>query len=317
MKNNLKFEVYFPGFTKKSLTFTIDDGNIPLDKKFLSIVRPLGILGTFNLCAPVRTTVEEYRELYCGYEIANHCKHHPKVFSDGQEYVVSNDKFDPMESMEEAPVIYKTEDAHLYKMHQSAKRQRPTGWVIITDCENYLRLSRESRLELEEIFGKGSIKSFVWPYGEQSNEKLFEELKKEGYNSIRKTGAIEDTTAFSLPEDRMRWSYNATNRTLLSVMEKYEKIEDDGELKFFAFGVHSHDFENDNNWCDLAAFAEKYGNRPDDFYYASVSDIFEYEDAVKALIVTDTEIINNSDRKIYLSLNGNRVIIEPNSKYSA
>ena len=29
---------FFPGWTRKSLTFTIDDGNIPTDTKFLAIL---------------------------------------------------------------------------------------------------------------------------------------------------------------------------------------------------------------------------------------------------------------------------------------
>ena len=40
---------FFPGWVRKSVTFTIDDGNIKMDKKFLDIVKPAGILGTFNL----------------------------------------------------------------------------------------------------------------------------------------------------------------------------------------------------------------------------------------------------------------------------
>ena len=73
---------FFPGWTRKSVTFTIDDGNIPMDTKFLEIVRPAGILGTFNLCSHWmdKMSPEEYREFYRGYEIANHCKYHPQVY---------------------------------------------------------------------------------------------------------------------------------------------------------------------------------------------------------------------------------------------
>ena len=39
---------YFPGWVRKSVSFTIDDGNIEMDKKFIDIVRPAGVLGTFN-----------------------------------------------------------------------------------------------------------------------------------------------------------------------------------------------------------------------------------------------------------------------------
>ena len=48
---------FFPGWVRKSVSFTIDDGNIPMDEKFLSIVRPAGILGTFNLCTPLKKTM--------------------------------------------------------------------------------------------------------------------------------------------------------------------------------------------------------------------------------------------------------------------
>ena len=317
MKDNSKIQIYFPGWTKKSLTFTIDDGNIKMDTKFLDIIRSAGILGTFNLCDTSRATRDEYLELYKGYEIANHCKHHPFVFEDGMKYQITDEPFDSNNSRdytEDDPVVYKAETESLYKIHNIPTRIKPNGWFSITDKENYLRFSREAKCELEDVFGKGSVKGFVWPYREQNNSSLFEALTKEGYNSIRKTGEVGVSRNFDLPDDRMRWSYTATNRSMLNHMAEYEKYSDDGKLKFFAFGVHSYDFERDNNWCDLAEFANKYGNRPDDYYYATVSDIFEYEDAVNALIVNDSEIINNSDRKIYLSLSGKRVIIEPNSK---
>ena len=119
MKNN-KVEIFFPGWTKKSVTFTIDDGNIKFDTKFLGILKPRGILGTFNLCEPNRATPDEYRELYEGYEIANHCKHHPLLFDEGQPFIVCDDEFDRLNSREyteDDPVVYKTEVPGLYKIH--------------------------------------------------------------------------------------------------------------------------------------------------------------------------------------------------------
>ena len=318
MKRNDKIEAFFPGFTKKSVTFTIDDGNLTLDKKFIEIVKPYGIVGTFNLCEPNRASAEEYRALYSGFEIANHCKHHPYSFWDGEKYAVSDEKVDRLNSpsyLGEARLIYRTDIENIYLMH-TGYRDKPLGWVFITDEENYFKFSNESKQELEEIFGTGSVKSFVWPYFEQPNAKLFEMLKSAGYNSIRKTGAVGATTNFAPPSDRMRWSYNATNKTLLECMAEYEKFEDDGTLKFFSFGVHSHDFESDNNWCDLAEFAKKYGNRPGDYYYASVSDIFEYEDAINSLNITEEEVINPSNKTVYLKINGKKAELLPGSKSS-
>ena len=34
---------FYPGWTRKSMTFTIDDGNVKLDRKFLDITEPAGL----------------------------------------------------------------------------------------------------------------------------------------------------------------------------------------------------------------------------------------------------------------------------------
>ena len=127
---------FFPGWTRKSVTFSIDDGNIPMDTKFLSIVRPAGILGTFNLCShwTDKMSPAEYREFYRGYEIANHCKYHPQVFSDTMRFVISDEKFDPLGGEDYTganPVVYRTgiED-ELYILHGNPKNVRPRGRTI-------------------------------------------------------------------------------------------------------------------------------------------------------------------------------------------
>lgn len=313
---------FFKGFTRKSVTFSIDDGNIPMDTKFLSIVRPAGILGTFNLCShwTDKMSPEEYREFYKGYEIANHCKYHPQVFSDNMRFVVSEEKYDPMggEDFTSAnPVVYKTgiED-ELYILHGNPKNVRPRGWSNYCTADNYIRHVENGRLELEEIFGEGSVTSFVYPYGRQGNTKVREYLYASDYYAVRKTGTLLDSTGFAMPADRKEWTYNATHSSLLSLMETYESYPDDGELKFFCFGVHSVDFETGNKWDDLKTFAEKYGGRPSEFYYATVRDIMAQEDAIRAAEVTDTEIINNSDLTLYATVDGERVEIAPHSVYS-
>ncbi len=73
---------------------------------------------------------------------------------------------------------------------------------------------------------------------------------------------------------------------------------DDGELKFFCFGVHSSDFERANKWEMLSSFAKKHGNRPQDFFYGSVGEIFDYEDAMNSLLIEDGKICNPSDKRL-------------------
>ncbi len=294
---------YYPGFVRKAITFTIDDGNLRLDKKFIDIVKPTGILGTFNLSGAdlVGHTKEEYLTLYEGFGIANHCKLHPVALDPAVEYSYSDDKFDKESA--DPSLLYRTDREGLYRIAGNK------GWRLIADKSTYLSLVDEGLSDLEEVFGKGNVKSYVWPYFEQKDASILEEIEARGYRSARKTGEVKDSTSYALPADRMRWSYNAAHLSILTEGKKYDEYPDDGELKFFAFGVHSHDFENSDNWGDLEAFCELYGNRREDFYYASVDDIFDYQDAVNALVITESSVTNPSNIPVYLKLDGEFIIL--------
>ncbi len=298
----MKIYPRYPGFVSRAITFSIDDGNLEMDQKFIDIVKPHGIRGTFNLCLPdlKRLSAEGYREMYRGYEISNHVKWHPLAMDDGIEYTVSD-------TPAEQPI--RGDRTRLYPYGDGEGEfvvyVRDNDWPRhMADAETYLRLAAECRTALEEVFGEGSIGGFVWPFGEQRNAKVLEALTHAGYYGLRKTGSTKDSTGFALPADRMHWSYNANHKELLAVAELYEAIPDDGELKFFCFGVHSVDFEREGNWDELEAFAARFGNRPDTYYYASVGEIFAYEDAVPALEIAAERIYNPSDLAIYLAVDG-------------
>ena len=96
----------------------------------------------------------------------------------------------------------------------------------------------------------------------------------------------------------------------------YEAYPDDGELKFFSFGVHSVDYETNGCWEDLRLFAERMGNRPETYYYASVGEIFDYAEAVQSVFVSDKEIKNPSKQTVYLSVDGLRLTLAPGESKS-
>jgi hypothetical protein len=185
-------------------------------------------------------------------------------------------------------------------------------WHAIASNETYTEYVDITEEQLESIFGEGAVVGFAYPHG-QLNEHVKAYLKSKGYLYARKTGNLKDKTGFALPEDRFAWTYNADVNCMLEVMAKYDALEDDGTLKFFSFGVHSKDFNE--KWDVLRQFASLYGNREEDFYYASNREIFEYEDAVKALIITDDKIINNSDVDVFVTINGKKTIIFAHSEH--
>ena len=140
-------------------------------------------------------------------------------------------------------------------------------------------------------------------------------LIENGYLYGRRTGNLKATTNFALPEDRYTWTYNADHNFLLEVMRTFDRLADDGELKMFSFGVHAKDFETYGKWADLEEFAELYGNRSDDFWYATNRQIFEYEDAINALEITNEKIVNSSAVDVYIKVDGVEVVIEAGGEY--
>jgi len=300
----------YPGFTRRAVTFTMDDGIIKFDKMLIDILRPHGIKGTFNLCTH-RMDLEDgfYREFYRGFGIANHTYRHPYAMNDAIEYTVCDGT--PCEDSPSESNIYPVPDSDGFYI-----KMTPRGPRELSDNQTYIDCVKKCQSRLEAIFGKQTVKGFVWPYSEQNNSEIVAFLHGFGFTSIRKTGDTLDTTGFAIPEDRMRWSYNCHHTNLLELMEKYDNLADDGSLKFFAFGVHSFDFEYANKWEDLRTFAEKYGNRQSDFWYATVDEIFDYADAMERLIVTDNELKNPTDLTLCVELDGQGITLPPHSVYS-
>lgn len=301
---------YFPGWTRKSMTFTIDDGNITLDKKFISYIQPGGFKGTFNLTTPLHYQAPKseqhdfYRSLYEGYEIGNHCRYHAYPFTPDRTVIMKNELFN--QEVAEREYGYLTDEEGLYRIFTY-------DWTYLADNEKFMECVDSCQKELGEIFGKGKIKGFIWPCGEQKNSVVFQKLKAYGFQSIRITGCLKDSNGFALPPDRMRWSYNADWSNFTEAGRLYEQYPDDGTLKFFCFGVHSHDFENNNCWEVLKGFVDNYGNRPETFWYASVGDIMDYDDSVKKVIINDKEIQNPSDIDLFIKINGKRAMLHKNS----
>lgn len=300
---------YYPGWTRKALTFSIDDGNLTYDEKFINIVKPYGIRGAFNLCSPKRdgVTPEQYRDFYRGFEIANHCKYHPVTLDPQAGYTVYDTPLD-------------RENADLGGIYPHDKFEgchyvfRGKSWVTAAGTEVYNRLADECRTELEEVFGKGSIKGFVWPHGCCYDDKILQHMKDEGYLYIRYTTRREND--FSMPDSFYKIGLNGRYCTLPEVGEAFENERDDGTLKLLTFGVHSVDYDKGGTWADLLAFCQKFGNQPEKYCSMTCADVFEYKAALDSVEVTDTKIINPTDKELYITVDGDRVKLGSKTEYT-
>ena len=299
-------EVFYPGYTKKAMTFTMDDGNITYDKKFIDIVKPAGIKGAFNLVGADRRagmSDDEYREFYRGFEIANHCKHHPKVLTAEWAEKITAAPFDM--NTADPELLYHTKYDGVYYKHYGS------WWGHAATVEAYISAVEDGKRELDAIFGAENVKGFVWPFCRQDSIEVMAHLVK-NYTSVRRTGL----EGFDIPENLYDWCYNATHLNLLSRAREFDALPDDGKLKFFAFGVHPIDFERAGNWCDLEEFAKEYGNRSDDYWYAGPTEIFEYAAAADSITVTESKVINPSDKTVYIKINEEKLVIAPKSEIS-
>lgn len=296
---------YFPGFTRKSVTFTIDDGKLDTDEKFISIVAPYGIKGTFNLCTDHLGEEERERvlKLYRGFELSNHCAWHPCCFPEERRADIVDAPFDA-QTADETKIYPDFEHAEgLYWVRRSR------GWRRGAFLEDYLRFAAEAREKLEAVFGKSRVKGFAWPFGRQDVPGAHERLIEMNFSHIRRGGNVLDSTGYAVPEDLMDWSYTADNTVLKAQVPIYENYPDDGELKFFAAGVHSIDYERDDNFCDLEYFARTFGNKPEQYYTAGVDEIFHYSVCAKQLVITDDTIENPTDTDIYIKIDGEKIVL--------
>lgn len=312
LENGHRVDVnFFPGFVRKTVSFTLDDGYYQYDKKVVDILKPYGFTGTFNINNPASVTDPS---IYEGFEIANHHILHAVAEKDAYAEREKVDSYLPSDA----------DTTKVYLRAQTVDGKQVEGlyyvyiggsWHPMASDETYIKYLEWTTKELEKIFGEGSVVGFAYPHGNQYNDAIIAYLKEAGYLYGRRTGNLKAATNFALPDDRYTWTYNADHGCLLEVMRAFDRYEDDGELKMFSFGVHAKDFETANKWGDLETFAELYGNRPEDFWYATNRQIFEYEDAINALEITNEKIVNNSDIDLYIKIDGVEVILKAKSEY--
>ena len=297
---------YFPGFARRAVAFSIDDGNLEYDPIFIDIVKPRGIKGTFNLTSPKldRLSPEGYRSLYSGFEIANHCKYHPVTIAPDDPRTPSDQPFN-IDNADESCIYRHPETDGLWRL------KRHTFWCLGAFCEDYVRFADEGRAELEAVFGKGSIKGFVWPHGCCYDDRILEHLQNEGYLYTRYTAHRDGN--YSMPSDRMRIGMHARSKNLLEATKDFLSAPDDGQLKMMIFGTHAIDYERDGKWAELAEASDLLGSDPSSVWSASVSDIFEYEDAVKSLVINSRKVENPSDKHVFIKIDGEPIMLKPHS----
>ena len=274
----------FPGGRPKALTLSYDDG-VRADLRLCEILEKHGLKCTFNLnsayfigeaARPGKITPDEIREhiLAKGHEIAVHGKQHlaPGIAS---------------------PVIA-------------------------------IRDVLECRDEMEREFGM-IIRGMAYPdsgitkmHTGNDYATVRSYLADLGIVYSRTLGG--DNNSFMMPSDFYAWMPTAhhNNPNLMEWADEF--LAEDGHNKiitrryprlFYLWG-HSYEFDNNDNWELMEAFAEKMGGK-DNIWYATNMEIFEYTEAYQRLVCSadGTRIYNPSLIEVFLHVDGKECSVKP------
>ena len=236
----------FPGFLKKAVTFSYDDG-ARQDIRLASCFRRYGMKATFNLNSGYlgatgrlmhegyslcfdRIRPDEVKTLYQGFEVASHSVTHPDLRGMGNKRV-----------REEVAVDVKV---------------------------------------LEQLSGQ-TITGFAYPGG-LYDAKLMLQLTRLGIHYAR---TIQSTGSYSLPDRLLAWHpscHDADNRALELAQRLVGEKAEEGRLLF----IWGHSFELDKDdfdrWGRLEQLCALLGRR-DDIWYATNGEICRYLEAARAI----------------------------------
>lgn len=269
----------FPGFKEKAVTLSYDDG-VAQDKRLIEIMQKNGLKGTFNINS----------ELFA-----------PTPSEGGKGRMSKEEAYEVYASSGMEVAVHGAKHYSLPEMDEGVA----TADVI------------KDRINLEKMFGK-VIKGMAYANGAY-NDRVVEILKKCGISYSRTTVS---TRSFVIPEDWLRLpaTCHHNDPQLMELVEKFlEPVEwpyfwSKAPKLFYLWG-HAYEFDNNDNWNVIEAFAEKVGNR-DDIWYATNGEIYEYVQAFKSLQFSaeNDMVYNPTATDVYLNYFGNKKVIVPAGK---
>ncbi len=266
----MEYRLLYPGYKKKAVTFSYDDGVIQ-DAKLIEILNRYSLKGTFNLnygqsgegkirldkdgkeidCSHL--LLDKNVSLYQGHEIANHTYHHPHL-----ETIDESVQFDE------------------YKANKKS---------------------------LERIFQK-SVLGAAYPYGTYNMDSI--KVQKElGIEYDRTT---RSTYSFALPYDWLLWNPTIHHRDpkMMEILEKFFVAED--ELALLYIWGHAYEFAIDHNFELIEDIGKKLSMHAD-IAYMTNHEVYAYVHAACMVYYRNEKFVNPSEEDVYLIVEGTKILV--------
>ena len=260
----------FPGFKKKALTFSYDDGSI-YDKRLVQIFNENGLKSTFNINSGLMETGDGWRmslneavELYQSseHEIAIHGLKHLSLF-DIPEHCAIDEILQDKKNLERATDKIIRGMAYSYGTYNAKT----------IDLLRKLDICYARTVWQSENFDISDNFLELKPTCHHNNPKLFDLLDE----------FLADDTS--------------------GIFFKH------GPKLFYVWG-HSHEFHNDNNWAVMESFAQKAGNHKDVWYATNIEIFDYINAYKSLIWSTDaTKIYNPTARNIFINYYGKETMI--------
>ena len=271
---SLYYDLRYPGFRRKALTLSYDDGTVH-DVRLVEILNRYGIKATFNLNSihftqqrPQKTramTREEAAALFAGsgHEVAVHSFSHPFL------------------------------------------EQLPRGnaaWELMQD-----------RKTLEEMFGC-IVRGMAYPMGTYNDEVVeAARLCGICYaRTCKATHGFDLPEDWLRLHPTCRHNDPALMELCSRFLTLHEDRPWDPRPKLFYLWGHSYEFSDDDNWELIEEFCARMADNPD-IWYATNGEIYAYTEAARQIVssVDGQMLYNPTARTLYLDVNGEKKLLEP------
>ena len=238
----------FPGGRRKALTLSYDDG-VEQDGQLLGILDANGMKCTFNLNSGC-------------FAPEGH------KWPDGQ-------------------IHRRLPESRVRELYSGGRHEVAVHTLTHPDLtqlpENEMvREILEDRRNLEALFG-GMVRGAAYPYGTYS-DRTVEALRACGIVYCR---TVRSSHGFGIPGDwlRLQPTCHHDDPQLDSLCDRFLRDTFYANSALFYLWGHAYEFEANDNWARIEAFAERMGGR-DEIWYATNIEVYDYVDAWSRLILS-------------------------------
>lgn len=207
--------------------------------------------------------------------------------------------------------VTSSEIASLYRGHEVSCHTKTHPFLEKLPRSEVMREINEDKARLEELCGY-VVRGMSYPYGTYS-DSVIQTLRECGMEYSRTTRA---TMGWGIPEDFMLLHPSCHHNDAPAFLDKFEQTV--ATRPYAAAGAmlyvwgHSYEFDRQNNWELIEAFARRIGNRSD-IWYATNVELLDYINAQRALRISfDGSILfNPAAISVWINADGEAVEIKP------